>query len=162
MSSLAIDISRPMMAAFLARRLNPKAAASAGGTGADAPGGGVPGGASGMPGGGAPPGGQSGGGQWQGGPGGPGAGGPGGGSGAAGRGDISQMIDRTPKIALTDLKPGDALVISGVATGGDNSHLLANTIIAGVEPVLQSAPSQSGGGRSLGGDWGLGEMSAPQ
>jgi hypothetical protein len=70
------------------------------------------------------------------------------------------MIDRTPKIAITDLKPGDALVISGVATG-DNSHLVANTLIAGVEPILQSAPAQ-GGGRSLGGDWGLGDMSAPQ
>jgi hypothetical protein len=86
---------------------------------------------------------------------------PGGGPGR-GNGDMSQMIDRTPKIALTDLKPGDALVISGVATGSDSSHLLANTIIAGVEPILQSAPTQRGGGRSVGGDWGLGEMSAPQ
>lgn len=73
------------------------------------------------------------------------------------------MIERTPKIALTDLKAGDALVISGVATGAaGTSFLLANTIIAGVEPILQSAPAQRGGGRSLGGDWGLGEMSAPQ
>jgi len=133
----------PMMAGFLARRLNP---AAAGTTPPTAPGAGAPGGG-GMPAGGPPSGG-------------PGA--PGGPGGGRGRGDISQMIDSTPKIALSDLKPGDALVISGVATGADNSKLLASTIIAGVEPILQSAPARSGGGRSLGGDWGLGEMSAPQ
>lgn len=75
------------------------------------------------------------------------------------------MIDRLPKIALSDLKPGDALVISGVAVGGDNSHLVANALIAGVEPVLQAAPQRGKGGGSpnaVGGDWGLGEMSAPQ
>jgi len=148
----------PMMASFLARRLNPNAPAATGEPAGN--GGGA------RPTGGAPSGGAGGGGQWNqgasgGGPGGPGGGGPGaGGPGGGGRGDISQMIDRTPKIAITDLKPGDALVISGVATG-DNSHLVANTLIAGVEPILQSAPAQ-GGGRSLGGDWGLGDMSAPQ
>jgi hypothetical protein len=78
-----------------------------------------------------------------------------------GRGDISQMIDRTPTITLTDLKPGDAVVISGVATDGDDSHLLATAIVAGVEPILQAAPAQRGG-RDVGGDWGLGEMSVPQ
>jgi hypothetical protein len=75
---------------------------------------------------------------------------------------MSQMIEHTPKIAITDLKPGDALVISGVATSNDNSHLLANTIIAGVEPILQAAPTQRSGGRGVGGDWGLGEMAIPQ
>jgi len=130
----------PMMAGFLARRLNPSAAGT---MPAGAPAGGPPAGA--MPAGGPPAGGP-----------------PSGGPGGAGRGDISQMIDRTPTIALTDLKPGDALVISGVATGADNSKLLANTIIAGVEPILQSAPAQRGGGRSMGSDWGLGEMTAPQ
>jgi hypothetical protein len=152
-SDAAIHKLPPMMAAMLARRLNPSAAATPPGA---APAGGAP------PNGGPP----SGGSQWHGGSGEPGAGGaPGGagpGGGGAGRGDISQMIDRTPKIALTDLKPGDALVISGVATGADSSKLLASTIIAGVEPILQSAPTQRGGGRSLGSDWGLGEMTAPQ
>jgi Cu/Ag efflux protein CusF len=137
----------PMMAGFLARRLNPAAAGTmpAGAPAGGPPAGGPPTGA--MPAGGPPA----------------GAGGAGGRpGGGAGRGDISQMIDQTPKIALTDLKPGDALVISGVATGADNSKLLANTIIAGVEPILQSAPTQRGGGRSMGSDWGLGEMTAPQ
>ncbi len=77
------------------------------------------------------------------------------------------MIDRLPKIGLSDLKPGDALVISGVAVGTDNSHLVANAMIAGVEPVLQAAPQRGVAGRggsssAIGGDWGLGEMSAPQ
>ena len=145
----------PMMAGFLARRLNPNAAVPAGAGQA----GGPPGGGA------APAGGPPSGGPPSGGPpsGEPGAGRPGGG---AGRGDISQMIDRLPKIALSDLKPGDALVISGVAVGADNSHLVANALIAGVEPVLQAAPQRSGrgGGSSsaVGGDWGLGEMSAPQ
>ncbi len=76
-------------------------------------------------------------------------------------GDISQMIERLPKIELSELKPGDAVVISGVATGADNSQLLATNIIAGVEPILQSAPNRAAG-QALGGDWGLGEMQIPQ
>lgn len=152
----------PMMAGFLARRLNPGAAATAGappvGGGGGSPtatGGSQPGATSAS----GPSGSMS--------PNGAAAdgtrGGPGGmGGQGRGNGDISQMIERTPKIIITDLKPGDAVVISGVATGGDNSHLLANAIIAGVEPILQSTPTQRGGGRNVGGDWGLGEMSAPQ
>lgn len=78
-----------------------------------------------------------------------------------GNGDISQMIERLPKIEVSELKPGDAVVISGVATGTDNSQLLATNIIAGVEPILQSAPNRAAG-QALGGDWGLGEMQIPQ
>jgi hypothetical protein len=86
--------------------------------------------------------------------------GPGGGSGGGMRsGDISQMLERIPKISLADLKPGDAVVVSGVALGADNSRLLATGVIAGVEPILQSAPQRQG---SVGGDWGLGEMAVPQ
>jgi hypothetical protein len=75
-------------------------------------------------------------------------------------GDISQMLDHVPKIPLADLKPDDAVVISGVSLGADNSRLLASSVIAGVEPILQSAPQRQG--QSLGGDWGLGEMAVPQ
>ena len=145
----------PNMAMMLARRFNPNykppegAAAPSGG----APGGGAPG--AGAPGGGA---GGNGGGNWQRGAGG-GAGGPGG--GGVRSGDISQMLERVPKIPLSDLKPGDALVVSGVALVADNSKLLATGLIAGVEPILQSAPQRQ---NSTGGDWGLGggEMAAPQ
>lgn len=81
------------------------------------------------------------------------------GSGAAGghgmhgaaNGDLSQMLDHLPKIAASDLKPGDAVVISGSPLGADKSHLLATNVIAGVEPIFQSAsPRQA---QSLG-DWG--------
>ena len=85
----------------------------------------------------------------------------GGGGGSRGNGDISMLLERAPKIALSDLKQGDAVVISGVATGADNTRLMATNVIAGVEPILQSAPQRQGG-QNLGGDWGLGEISAPQ
>ena len=71
------------------------------------------------------------------------------------------MIEHLPAISLSELKPGDAVVISGVATGEDGSRLLATNIIAGVEPILQSAPARQGG-QATGGDWGLGEMTIPQ
>ncbi len=77
-----------------------------------------------------------------------------------GNGDISALLEGAPKIALSDLKQGDAVVISGVATGTGNTQLLATSVIAGVEPILESAPRQ--GGQNLGGDWGLGEISPPQ
>jgi hypothetical protein len=73
-------------------------------------------------------------------------------------GDISQMIERVPKISASDLKPGDAVVVSGAA-GANNSQLVATNIIAGVEPIFQSAPPRQGG-RSPGGDWSL-DMAIP-
>ena len=96
------------------------------------------------------------GGNWQRGAGAGAGAGPGGGMRS---GDISQMLDRIPKIPITELKPGDALVVSGVALGADNSNLLATSLIAGVEPILQSAPQRQS---NMASDWGLGEMSAPQ
>ncbi len=81
--------------------------------------------------------------------------------GPSGGSDIGQMIERLPPISVSDLKPGDAVVVSGVETGAGSSRLLATNIIAGVEPILQSAPARSGG-ESTGGDWGLGEMTIPQ
>jgi uncharacterized protein DUF5666 len=141
-SDVSLHKLPPMMAAMLARRFNPDAKA-AGGEGAAA------GGPRNASAGGAPPDGA--------------AGGDGAGHGGMrrGNGDMSQMLERAPKITVADLKAGDALVISGVATGTDNSHLLASTIIAGVEPILQAAPTRQGR-QDLGGDWGLGEMAAPQ
>lgn len=76
-------------------------------------------------------------------------------------GDISQIIERLPKIQLADLKPGDAVVVSGIANSQGNGQLDATNIIAGVEPILQSAPAGRGG-EALGGDWGLSEIEAPQ
>ena len=80
-------------------------------------------------------------------PGGPG--GPGGGGG----GDIEQMIERMPPLNLADLKKGDALVISSTA-GAEPDKLTAITLLAGVEPILTSAP-KGRQGMALGG-WNLG------
>ena len=66
-------------------------------------------------------------------------------------GDLSQILYRLPKISANDLKPGDAVVISGSPQSADKSHLVATNVIAGVEPIFQSAsPRQA---QSLG-DWG--------
>jgi Cu/Ag efflux protein CusF len=62
------------------------------------------------------------------------------GSGGMRSGDLSQMLDRLPKISATDLKNGDAVIVSGTPLGSDKSHLLATNVIAGVEPIFQSAP----------------------
>lgn len=72
-------------------------------------------------------------------------------------GDVSQMIERLPKIAIGDLKPGDAVVVSGAA-GNDKSQLVATNVIAGVEPIFQSAPARQD--RSPGRDWNL-DMAIP-
>jgi Domain of unknown function (DUF5666) len=72
-------------------------------------------------------------------------------------GDVSQIIERLPKISVSDLKLSDAVIVSG-ATGTDHSQLVATNIIAGVEPILQSAPARQG--RSPGGDWNL-DMAIP-
>jgi hypothetical protein len=69
---------------------------------------------------------------------------------AGANGDLSQMLERLPKISTTDLKNGDAVIVSGTPVGSDKSHLLATNVIAGVEPIFQASPRQS---QTLG-DWG--------
>lgn len=137
----------PMMAMMLARTLN--------GGQSGAPGGAAPGGASPVAG---APGGQGGGfnrGGAPGGPGGPGGGmgGPGGPGGfRGGGGDIGQMLERMPPLQLSELKPGDALIVASAA-GKDPGTLNAITILSGVEPILTAAaPAQN---RQLGGSWNL-------
>ena len=69
----------------------------------------------------------------------------------SGNGDLSQMLDRVPKIAVTDLKAGDAVIVAGSPSGANKNSVLASNVIAGVEPIFQSAsPRQM---QSLG-DWG--------
>ncbi len=143
----------PMMAMMLARRYNPAAAGEGGAGGrpgggqgqfgnAARAGGGRPGGGEGSPGG---PGGF-------GGPSGPG--GPGGGRG---NGDFQQMLERMPAFTLADLKPGDAIIISGTA-GADPNRVTAITLVSGVEPLL-TAPR---GNQALGGAWNFGDIGLPQ
>ena len=67
-------------------------------------------------------------------------GGPG---GARGGGDLQQILDRSPQLALGDLKKGDALIISS-SKGPDSSAMLAISLVAGVEPFLAAAPRTAG------------------
>ena len=57
----------------------------------------------------------------------------------AGGGDFQQILSRMPTLSLTDLHKGDALLI--VATEGSAAGATAITMLSGVEPILQAAPS---------------------
>jgi len=79
-----------------------------------------------------------------------GAGGPGGaggaygaGAGAARGGDLQQLLERSPQLALADLKKGDALIISS-SKSADGSSMTAFSLVAGVEPFLAAAPRTAG------------------
>jgi co-chaperonin GroES (HSP10) len=102
-------------------------------------------------------GGGGGGGREGGGP--PEGGGMRGGGGGGGRGDLQQMLDRQPAVTLADLKVGEPIVISS-AVGASTDHIMAITMLAGVEPILRSPgkPEMSLGGWNLGagGDMGGG------
>jgi hypothetical protein len=96
----------------------------------------------------------------QGGPGGDGGGarGPGGeGRGAAGGrggrgGDIGQMLDNLPPMPLTELKAGDAVMVT-TTMGSDPSRVTATMLLAGVEPLLTASPSAT---RDIMSGWNLG------
>jgi hypothetical protein len=139
-----------MAAMMVARQLNPtyQGAAGRGMRGGGAPGGGTPpasASAEGAPGGGGR------------GPGGEGAsaGGGRGFGGGRGRGgmDVGRIIEQQPAIQLADLKPGDAIIVTG-ATAADASKLIANALVAGVEPILRAAPNN--GADPLAGSWNMG------
>jgi hypothetical protein len=66
----------------------------------------------------------------------------GGGMRQSGAPDFQQMLNRMPAISTADLHKGDAVLIvttQGSATGGGT----AITLLSGVEPILQAAPSGS-------------------
>src|ERR1051326_2185835 len=65
--------------------------------------------------------------------------GPGGGRG----GDLHQMLELLPQTNFAELKAGDAIIISST-NGADRTNLTAITIVAGVEPILASAPRSAG------------------
>ena len=78
------------------------------------------------------------------------SGGQGGGQGGAP--DLQQAIGRMPPATLADLQKGDAVMI--VATSGSqDGSVVAITLLAGVEPILQASPS---GGQSILTPWNLG------
>lgn len=122
------------VAMFLAKRMHPEGAAGAGPGGA---------GASGGTGGARPseahqPGAPGAGGGMRGAFGGPG--GPGGGNGAP---DLQQLLDRSPQLSLSELKKGDAVIISS-SRPVDGAALIAFSVVAGVEPFLAAAPRTQG------------------
>ena len=66
----------------------------------------------------------------------------GGGMRQGGTPDLQQMLNRMPAVTLADLHKGDAVLIvttMGSTTGGGT----AITLLSGVEPILQAAPSGS-------------------
>jgi len=85
-----------------------------------------------------------------------GAGGPGGGRGMGGGrgagGDIGQMLDNLPPLPLTDLKKGDAIMVS-TTQGADATHATVIMLLAGVEPLLTASPTAT---RDIMGGWNLG------
>jgi hypothetical protein len=122
-----------MMAQGIAARLkNPNAAAQGGPSGAS--GGGSSGATGGSSPAGPPGGGQAQGNAWRQGS------GAGAGPGGQRSGDLSQMLQRTPTVQLSELHKGDAVMI--VATQGTPEAATAVTLLAGVEPIL-TAPSSA-------------------
>ena len=78
--------------------------------------------------------------------------------GGGGRGgDLQQMLDKQPAVTLADLKVGEPIVISS-AVGATTDHIMAITMLAGVEPILRSPgkPEMSLGGWNLGGGGDMG------
>ena len=67
--------------------------------------------------------------------------------------DIGKIIEQQPSIQLTELKPGDAIIVTG-ATGKESSRLYAIALVAGVEPILRAAPNN--GADPLAGSWNMG------
>jgi hypothetical protein len=61
----------------------------------------------------------------------------GGGAARGGRGgDLQQMFERMPAITLTDLKPGEAVIVSSTV-GASADEVTAISLLAGVEPILR-------------------------
>jgi len=70
--------------------------------------------------------------------------------------DIGQMLDKLPVLSLSDLKAGDAIMLSG-SSGSDPARVTAVMLLAGVEPLLASPTAT----RDIMGGWSMGAP-APQ
>ena len=68
--------------------------------------------------------------------------------------DLSQLLERIPKISVSDLKPGDAVIATGGAAAG-SSGLTATNIIAGMEPVFQTPQRRGDHSSAMSNDWNL-------
>ncbi len=65
-------------------------------------------------------------------------GGPGGGGG-----DLQQILERMPQLSLSELKKGDAVIVSS-SKGPSDASVTAFAFVAGVEPFLAAAPRTAG------------------
>ena len=79
-----------------------------------------------------------------------GMGGPGGGGGRGG--DVSQMLDNLPAMPISELKPGDAIMVS-TTQGTEAGRVTAIMLLAGVEPLLTASPTAT---RDIMSGWNLG------
>jgi hypothetical protein len=59
------------------------------------------------------------------------------------------MLDRLPAMPLSELKAGDAIMVS-TTMGSDPARVTVIMLLAGVEPILTAAPSAA---RDLMGGW---------
>jgi hypothetical protein len=122
----------PVVATTLARRLRPDPSSSGAGPAAPSGGGRPPASENAAPQGGPPSGAGEQGGQ-----------GRRGGFGGPGGGDLQQILERMPQLALSELKKGDAVIVSS-SKGPDDSSVTAFAFVAGVEPFLAAAPRTAG------------------
>jgi len=72
--------------------------------------------------------------------------------GAAKGEDTGQTLDRLPAMPLSELKPGDAIMLSST-TGSDPGRVTAVMLLAGVEPLLTASPTAT---RDIMSGWNLG------
>ncbi len=75
-----------------------------------------------------------------------------GGRGGAAGGDVGQMLDNLPAMPLSELKTGDAIMVS-TTQGTDPGRVTAITLLAGVEPLLTASPTAT---RDIMSGWNLG------
>ncbi len=71
---------------------------------------------------------------------------------AARGGDVGQMLDNLPAMPISELKPGDAIMVS-TTQGTDPGRVTAITLLAGVEPLLTASPTAA---RDIMSGWNLG------
>jgi len=72
--------------------------------------------------------------------------------GPSGGPDVGQMLDRLPQLPLSELKAGDAIMIS-TTQGNDPGRATVIMLLAGVEPLLTASPSAT---RDIMSGWNLG------
>jgi Cu/Ag efflux protein CusF len=73
-------------------------------------------------------------------------------AGPAGGPDVGQMLDRLPALPLSELKAGDAIMIS-TTQGNEAGRVTAIMLLAGVEPLLTASPAAT---RDIMSGWNLG------